>query len=713
MLETLHLNKKEQHKAQSFQGLNLQNRDFRGKNLSGADFSNADIRGANFSNATLVGANLCNAKAGLTNLQIIGLISFCILLLFFAGLISAYSGGLISFLLTDPKYVAGGSQFLGLAALVIYGIFIAIIFYQGLGFKFIIFAVAIVIFLVTLMASGDIIIAIGAQFTILALAGVNAGFASIAAAVAIAKIMALPKSGILTVLISLLGAVIGSLLGIQIEADIPVTSLVALTAIAFGFYIGNDAVSENSKHKMTRYAAVNSIAARGTKFNGANLTDADFTEASLKSTDFRKATLTRTCFFAAKQINYARLEGTFLENVQVRKLVVTKTGNGQNFDGLNLHGVNLKDANLEYATFISTDLSSATLENANLSGVKLGQAQLYKTCLKGACLTGAYIENWGISTDTELEEIKCDYIYMRLPTEQNPDPWRKPDNREETFRQGDFADFIAPIIKTLDLYQKQNIDMRQVAKNYKTLDLFHYDGIDPSAAAIALKQLAENHPEAGLEVVALEGRGKEKIRVQAKIKSDADSSELDREYFDIYSEIKSLPSTNLQALLLKIADKYKIIHKSLDSTSSNQFYIQINQTEGDLIMSEASKKVSNFNLQNAQFGGGIIDAETVTANQIGGNTTNNNQQDKQTLSQAAAEIQQLLQQLEQTYPYKNHAGKMAVVTKAVEEIESNPTLKARVISALKSSGTEAIKELVDHPLVNILMASIEGWQDAQ
>ncbi len=56
---------------------------------------------------------------------------------------------------------------------------------------------------------------------------------------------------------------------------------------------------------------------------------------------------------------------------------------------------------------------------------------------------------------------------------------------------------------------------------------------------------------------------------------------------------------------------------------------------------------------------------------------------------------------------------MTVVTEVVDRIETNPMLKARVINALKAGGTEAFKEVIDHPLVNILMASIEGWQDAE
>ena len=45
---------------------------------------------------------------------------------------------------------------------------------------------------------------------------------------------------------------------------------------------------------------------------------------------------------------------------------------------------------------------------------------------------------------------------------------------------------------------------------------------------------------------------------------------------------------------------------------------------------------------------------------------------------------------------------MTVVAKVVDEIEKNPTLKARVVGALKSGGKEALKEAVDHPLVNRL-----------
>lgn len=45
-------------------------------------------------------------------------------------------------------------------------------------------------------------------------------------------------------------------------------------------------------------------------------------------------------------------------------------------------------------------------------------------------------------------------------------------------------------------------------------------------------------------------------------------------------------------------------------------------------MSEGSKKQSNFTLQDAQFAGGLVNADTVTAHQIGGNITNHASDEK-------------------------------------------------------------------------------------
>ena len=85
---------------------------------------------------------------------------------------------------------------------------------------------------------------------------------------------------------------------------------------------------------------------------------------------------------------------------------------------------------------------------------------------------------------------------------------------------------------------------------------------------------------------------------------------------------------------------------------------------------------------------------------------------KQSLTYTAAKIQKLLQQLDQTYPTNTPLEIQMVVIEVLKRIENNPTLKERVVEALKGVSTEALKDLIDHPLVNLLLAALEGYQEA-
>jgi hypothetical protein len=250
------------------------------------------------------------------------------------------------------------------------------------------------------------------------------------------------------------------------------------------------------------------------------------------------------------------------------------------------------------------------------------RAQLYRANLSAACFTGAYIQDWGISTETRLDHVVCDYIYMRLPSRDDPDPCRKPDNRAEVFQPGDFADFIAPILKTLDLYQQQHVDPRSVAKTYKTIDLFHHAGLDPGAAALALQQLATQHPEAGIEVLTLEGRGQDKIRLQARVSDQADRSQLSAQYFEHYSQFKALPYPDLQALLAGIAEKDSQIHRlgTMLETAIQQprFYVETYQNQGEFIMSQSKGNIQIGDVQGNISGLATAgDNQTITGSALG------------------------------------------------------------------------------------------------
>ncbi|WP_287660018.1 MULTISPECIES: hypothetical protein [unclassified Microcystis] len=77
---------------------------------------------------------------------------------------------------------------------------------------------------------------------------------------------------------------------------------------------------------------------------------------------------------------------------------------------------------------------------------------------------------------------------------------------------------------------------------------------------------------------------------------------------------------------------------------------------------------------------------------------------KQTLAEAAAEIQRLLKQLEQTNPSVTEAEKVAYVSD-----ETTPSFKRRVVGALQTGGEAAIEEFLDNPYVSVGKAVLKDW----
>lgn len=579
--------------SKHFHRRNLRGCSFKRQDLRGEDFSYADIRGSDFTQAILVGANFSHTKAGL---KLGWLLALQVVLLFIAtlaGFISAYAGAFAGGILVLDNQTPAGLVFVASFTLILFLGFISITILRGIGTALWLFAVTVVTSIAIILAfpgvdhnrANAILLAIVIAVNI---SGVLVGAIAVAISRILSKTWMLALIGLATLAAAVLGTIAGSeeIIGTPkfvraLAIAIPVTGAL----VSLSLYIGWRAIAGDKKYALVRSIAIVLCTYGGTSFRGANLTNADFSGATLKNTDFRVANLTRTCWFETQQVDQSRTEGTYLDNPQVRQLAITKHGQEQNFDHLDLRGLNLQDANLKAASLIGTKLSETNLYRADLSDAKLVQCQLYRADLTDACLTGAFIEDWGISTDTRLEGVKCSYVFMRLPTSDDPDACRKPDNKKEIFREGDFLDFIAPIVKTLDLYRQQNVDPRRMASTFRTLDLFHHKGIDPSAAAIALKQLAEKYPEAGIKVVALEGRGEEKIRLQARVTGESDRSSLSAEYFEKYQEIASLPYGDLQSLLAAMAEKDERI-RSLENMvmtamKSDKFYVETYYAFGD------------------------------------------------------------------------------------------------------------------------------------
>ena len=608
----------------NFHQANLPGRSFKGENLTGADFSNADIRGVNFTNARLIGANFNHAKAGLTPCSLAGLIWIFVILAVLSGLMIGYAGvlpGLIVSLLSQENTLA--RQILLLIGLLAFTIFIYIIIRQGLGISLGIWAIVIAI-LTAIIASqyreeigADALI--GAFIISIIVAGILLG--SLIKAVFL-SITQKNKALILFVIPAILGAIRGAIEGVQgisskfVPVSLVMAGIFGICLLLLSAYIGIRAMAGDQKYSLVKAIAIDIFIILGTNFKGAILTDADFTNAKLQYADFRNANLTRTCWLNARQLDLARVNQTYLENPAISKLVVNKDAEkvsfdnikcnlnlenaslkkvsfigadiGEanlkgvtcidvNFDEANLHNVNLAFSKLQDTSFIGADLSKANLQNADLSGAKLVRTQLYEADLTGANLTGAFIQDWGISEKTKLHQIKCEEIFMQLPTKENKyDPCRKPDEADEYFQEGDFIDFITPLRDTLKEYHQKYFDPRQ---QVRILDLPHRGGIDSLAAAITLKELTDRYPQAGIEVVALQGGRDKNIRLQIKVNKEVNRSQIITKYKEKYREIVSLSNQEKQSLVANVNKETNECIRSLGNIidtvmSSKQIYLE-------------------------------------------------------------------------------------------------------------------------------------------
>lgn len=81
---------------------------------------------------------------------------------------------------------------------------------------------------------------------------------------------------------------------------------------------------------------------------------------------------------------------------------------------------------------------------------------------------------------------------------------------------------------------------------------------------------------------------------------------------------------------------------------------------------------------------------------------------RQSLAEAAQEISDLLNQLSGTYSSTD----AAMMDALHQEIQRNPTLQARLLSAFKAGGLEALKAIFNHPLFSIPAETVKGWLEA-
>ncbi len=449
--------------AQDYRRAKLRGKSFKAKDLEGADFSYSDIRGADFSEANLKGANFSHVKAGLQRRWAIILILFALLLSALSGFLSAIGGSLVGILLLDRNRE---NLYVGIVSLFVLSIFFLITIYRGVGAAFGFMAVSVTCAGVAAVGWAGIVAVTWAGGTAHAGAMELAQVVAVIVTGAVAVVATILGTVVITATVTLAGAVAGlfavtstictaavvsgvvTIMAARVNLIAGgVTATIAVAVILLSSYVSCRALFEDEKQYLIRNLALGIASRYGTNFQGCDLTDTDFTRARLKNTNLSKANLTRTCWFEVQKLNVTVVGKSYLTNSKIRPLVIHKDLQNKNFDGWDLQGLNLRGANLIDASLVGTKLNFADLQNADISRANLTRSQVDKTDFRGAILTGAYIENWGITSKTKLEDVNCEYIFMRVPSKDNPNPRRLPANWDEKFQEGEFTRFFSPLSK--------------------------------------------------------------------------------------------------------------------------------------------------------------------------------------------------------------------------------------------------------------------------
>jgi uncharacterized protein YjbI with pentapeptide repeats len=343
-------------------------------------------------------------------------------------------------------------------------------------------------------------------------------------------------------------------------------------------------------------------------FKDTNLSGANFSQACLVKADFAFSNLTSTNFTNAylghSDFTQAELNGTIFDNADLShvNLCFAKLNavrfRGANFRQTELRSLDLSSLDFSNAILSNLNLSWAKFIRANLSGANLSRSQVLWTDFTAANLTGACIEDWHTNSATNLTDVICDYIYLRDGEQE-----RRPSSGN--FAPGEFT----------KLYQK----------SLETVDLIFRNGIDWDAFAYSFKKIEVENQGSQLDVQSIEKKGDGVLLVRVAVSPDANKINIHYGIMQTYELANKALQEERKAKDVLIANQEVQIVRY--EKHINRLMDIVEQQESvQKALAENSRKVFNYDLRYSQLAGGIVDAETVNAEQIGGNIQNTDNQ---------------------------------------------------------------------------------------
>ncbi|MBE9116066.1 pentapeptide repeat-containing protein [Lusitaniella coriacea LEGE 07157] len=435
----------------------------------------------------------------------------------------------------------------------------------------------------------------------------------------------------------------------------------------------------------------------GANLKGASLTNAKLNEANLRNSQIDSQTqwdrkwllVWKILNQQLKNINLSNvnlrgvnlsrvnLSGVDLSGANLRRATLSKT----NLKGANLKGADLSEANLSNANLSNANLSNANLKGADLSEANLSEAKLLNTSLKEAELTGACIEDWHTNNHTDLSGAFCDYIYLQLNGQAQDTKKRfterRPHNHNKFFASGEFTKLFK--------------------KGFTTVDLIFSNGIDWKAFLTLFQRLQVECNSDELSINSFENKGDGTFVVRVNVPYSANKPEIEK----YLKRQHQLESKNKQPISANKEQNANLLEIAKIMANAQPPAINV---EAKAIVNRKPEQ-NNVNFRGASISGRM--SQKNKGRMQCRDIHNYTPEQKQTLAEAAKEIQNLLKQLEQTNPTATEPEQIAYVND-----ETTPSLKRRAAKAFMAGGEAAIEEFLDNPYVNVGKAIVKGWIEA-
>ncbi|MCY6494102.1 pentapeptide repeat-containing protein [Leptolyngbya sp. GGD] len=398
---------------------------------------------------------------------------------------------------------------------------------------------------------------------------------------------------------------------------------------------------------------------RGVDLSKANLArvsllNADLTGANLSNANLRGAILTGATFNGAilyqSDLSFAELGNANL----VRSLLVE---------------ANFSHAKMQKVNFRRADLCSAQLDYADLTNADLKSVKALGTSFEKAILTGACIENWHTHSATKLTDVVCDYIYLKERQGE-----RRPSDPNQVFCLGGFG----------TLFQKA----------LETVDLIFADGIAWQAFFQSFQELRSQYNNLSIQGIEKKSGGAFVIRLE--VPPEADKAAIESHAKELYETRLQLQEQRYQAELQAKDGQISLYQEQLE------FHRQNNTNLMEIVKTMAEKESPKYDFRGSSIGNFVDTAQA--GSQISNVQYVNMSQD---LTQAAQQIQDLLQQL-QNQGVTVEDAQQQVSTEMAKQAETDPTLMGKMVLWSKAMANKASETTVSEAAKMVLTLALKA-----